>query len=135
MGYNIDCFKEYEIKNMMDWSGDHEIVMLDKCSGDYIYPSILSKINNYLEKYNLEILYNLVPLFNDDERFSDITKKEAERIVKSFKKPTDCLTYVKQNNIIEKINSDNPMDYESMLFTLQNLINKWEQGYYVYVWY
>lgn len=135
MSYSIDCFKSYEIKNMMDYSGNYELKMIDECDGDYIYPSILSKINIFLETYELQILYNLVPYFGDGEWLEGLSQKEAENIAKRFTEPSKCISYIKDNKILEKIEEDKPNDYESMIFTLKNLITKWKEGYYVYEWY
>lgn len=135
MSYNIDCFKSYEIKNMMDFSGEYEFIMIDKCDGEYISPSMLSEINDYLNKHNLQILHTLVPSFGDGDYFDGITKIEAENIAKKFVQPSKCIDYIENNKIIEKIEKNKPDNYEDMIFTLQNLINKWKDGYYVYKWY
>ncbi|MDR3598422.1 hypothetical protein [Clostridium sp.] len=135
MSYSIDCFRKYEIRNMMDYSGDYEFKMIDECEGDYIYPSTLSEINNFLENYSLQILYTLVPSFGGGECFEGITQKEAENIAKRFIEPVKCIAYIENNNILEKIEENKPQNYERMLFTLKNLIDKWKEDYYVYEWY
>lgn len=38
---------------MMDYSGEYEFEMINYKNGDYVYPSTLSGIDDYLERYNL----------------------------------------------------------------------------------
>lgn len=131
MGWDIHCFKDFRVKNMKDYTGNWEFEMIQYDNGDYIYPSTIGEIDDFLEKYNLERQWRgLVPPFYEIS-FEDISQSGAESIANQLTKPEQCLAFINENKIREKILNDRPENYEGMLFVLDNLIRKWSEGYYV----
>lgn len=134
MASYIECFKGYQIKNLMDYSGNYEIVMVDNDnSGDYISSSLIDKIGEYLKKYDLSNKWReLIPIIT--EITDAMTKDEVECLKSRLVDPTICIEFIIKNNINKKIKIDKPNEYEEMLETLENIANKWNQGYYIIEW-
>lgn len=134
MSSYIECFKNYEIKNLIDFSGDYEIVLVDNDdSGDYISSSYIDKITEYLKRYNLSDKWrSIIPIIT--EITDTMTKEEAKCLVKQLVEPKRCIEFVSKNNIKEKIEEDKPNEFEGMLETLEDITKKWTDGYYIIEW-
>lgn len=134
MGSYIECFKGYEIKNLMDYSGNYEIVMIDNDnSGNYISSSLIHKITEYLKQYNLDSEWrDVIPIIT--EITDTMSKEEAERLVSRLVVPEKCISFIMKNNIKEKIEADKSSDFKEMIETLETIKKKWSEGYYIIEW-
>jgi len=124
MGYNVDCFKKFEIKNKMDYSGDFTFEMVDYENGDFIYPSSISEIYQLMERHGLE--FDLVPNLGE-VYLESLSLREAKVIAKRMIKPEECLEFITKHSLLDKVEVEIP----DCLITLQNIIKRWKDGFYV----
>ncbi|OBZ15844.1 hypothetical protein A8L34_27740 [Bacillus sp. FJAT-27264] len=124
MGYSIDCFKSFKI-NENEVYGDYIFEQLEYENGDYIYPSVLSKIHELFSSHGIEV--DLVPFFGDGYFFDYLTKEQTEFIVSQLKKPNECLRIVEDHNLLQLVEKELP----ECLFSFEHLIKRWETGFYV----
>lgn len=134
MGYSHDKFKSYTIsENRGYWE-----IQLNECeNADYVFNSVLLKIDDFLETKQLSFMMNVMyinfePLEFLEENWS---KEEAEQRASYFVPPDKCLAFIKENHIIELIEQEKPDEYEDMIQQIRVLMDYWEQGYYVWEWY
>ena len=140
MGYSYDKFKSYTIQEDTAYknSGMWEIVLNDHENADYVFTSVLYKIDDFLEANQLlPIKNNLIWTSYEDFDYLECnsSKEEAEQHASHFVPPDKCLSYIKDNHVIDLIEQQKPADYEDMIQQLRVLIEYWDQGYYVYSWY
>ena len=114
-----------------------EIVLNDHGNADYVFTSVLDKIDDFLEANYLLPIRDLIWTSYEDFDFWECnsSKEEAEQHASYFVPPDKCLSYIKDNHVIDLIEQQKPADYEDMIQQLRVLIEYWEQGYYVYSWY
>lgn len=134
MGYSYDKFKSYTIsKNEGYWK-----IELNECeNADYVFDSVIIKIDDFLETKQLSFIKNV--LFTEHEPLEFLeenwSKEEAEQHAAYFVLPDKCLAFIKENHIIELLEQQKPDEYEDMIQQLRVLMEYWEQGYYVWSWY
>lgn len=135
MGYSYDKFKSYTIREDTAYKnpGMWEIVLNDLEDADYVFTSVLDKIDDFLEANQLLPIRNLIWTIYEDYDFweSNSSKDEAEQKASHLVSPDKCLSYIKDNHIIELLEQQKPEDCEDMMQQLRVLIEYWEQGYYV----
>ncbi|KZE78144.1 hypothetical protein AV654_19405 [Paenibacillus elgii] len=122
MGYNIECFKSFNIK---EDSGDYHFEKVEYEDGNYIYPSALSEIYELFLNHEIEV--DLVPTFGEQYYFEGLTKEQTEYIVSRLKDPSECIRIVREHNLLQLVKNELP----DCLFSFENLIKKWESGFYV----
>ncbi|MFF2532274.1 hypothetical protein ACFVS2_25530 [Brevibacillus sp. NPDC058079] len=128
MGYSVDCFKEFNIRNQMDYSGAFTCHMVDYENGDYISPSSITKINKLMKSYGLD--FDLVPNLGE-AYFENLSEEEAKRLQSRMVKPEECLEFANEHQLLNKVEETIP----ECLLTMQNLMKRWKDGYYVILTY
>lgn len=136
MGAIIQCFKGYEIVNKKEYPDEYEFLMKEKKYGDFIYPSILWQIDEFLESIGIvHCLRNMISIIDGEPCFESITKHEAEYIEFTLNKPESCLKYIKENRIIERLIEEKPTNHDEMLFVLDHIVKYLSEGYYIIYYY
>ena len=131
MGSVIHCFKDYKVFNKSDYSGEYDFQMIDERNGDYIYPSILWEIDDFLKTIGTpNAIQNIITILGE-VFLEDLSKKEVEHITLQLIQPELALRYISENKIVESINKFKPNNYESMLFVLEHIIQYLKDGYYI----
>jgi hypothetical protein len=131
MGRTIECFKDYVIRNKMDYSGDYEFIQSEEIDPKYIWPSTLLKISDFIDENNIDICwYDIMPWYTD--LVNDmLTKDQAEYIKKTLPKPDTCIKILEDNSLIDKIKDKKPKDSDDMILVLERMILYWSQGFYI----
>ncbi|MGR9635313.1 hypothetical protein ACU82A_30485 [Bacillus cereus] len=57
----------------------------------------------------------------------DLTEVEIKEITERLVEPKRCLEFIKKHDILEKIKEHKP----ELLSTLEHLIKRWENGFFV----
>lgn len=133
MGYYVECFKSFTLINSSE--SRYEFKMINSIEPQCLYPSKITKIDEYLETINPEIqLSSIIPNYGEIN-FKDITFDEASNILNRLKKPSECVDFIKANNIIESISTNKPEGYKDMLELVYRLMEYYNNGYYILIWY
>lgn len=131
MGYSHDKFKSYTIsENRGYWE-----IQLNECeNADYVFNSVLLKIDDFLETKQLSFMMNVMYINFEPLEFleENRSKEEAEQRASCFVPPDKCRAFIKDNHIIELIEQEKPDEYEDMIQQIRVLMDYWEQGYYVW---
>lgn len=120
MGYSIKCFKSF---NVTEEFGDYVFEKIGYENGDYIYPSSLNKLHKLCQGIGVD----LVPTFGEEYYFDCLTKKQTEFIISQLKEPSECLRIVREKNLLQLVKNELP----DCLLSFENLIKRWESGFYV----
>lgn len=135
MSYAINAIKNFEIGNLMDYSGDWGVTFKnedeDWISTDWNSNSV-TLVREAIEKYVPNIDgFDVLPSFGEIDLGQSMNKSEAEWIKKLLPNPANCLEIFNKNSILSKAKAEEHRSYSKLLWLYEN----WSKGFSIFISY